>query len=167
VSRAPSSRKAPAKPARRPGGAGIETHAVGSSLRARLHQVEVGIGMLAEPDAVGAGDRFRGAKLLPADSAVPAAFRALFPDDLGELGRLGKSATRCHAAALGAYRVFCLPYFTFDGFNALLAVEEGGEFLAAWKDLEAHQALYPREIHVRGPASALERFLARAGRPAA
>jgi hypothetical protein len=142
----------------------LEALPVGAGLRARLRDVAVRIGMLDAAAVLSPGNRFRAAALLPANAPVPVAMQQLFPEGLAELGGLGKAAGRCNAHDIGSYRVYALPYFFFDGFNALLAVEERavkqqGEIVAAWKDSEANQSFIPKEIHVNGGAAALERFL--------
>jgi hypothetical protein len=144
-----------------------QTHTVGAALRALLQQVEIRIGLLPRADTFDRGNRFQGAVLLPANRAAPAELRAVFPEELAELQRLGKSVERCHATKLGACRVYCLPYYFFDGFNALLALERNGKPIAAWKDSEAFQAVSPQALAARVDYTTLEGFLLDAlGRPA-
>lgn len=136
-----------------------EVRLVGAGLRAQLRQVGARIGMLDAAALLSPGNRFRAATLLSPNAPLPPALGHFFPEELAELGRLRKPTARCHLHAIGAYNIFALPYFFFDGFNALMAVEDSGGFLAAWQDSEANQSFVPKEMHVRREAGALERFL--------
>jgi hypothetical protein len=139
---------------------------VGATLRSLLQQVEIRLGLLPRPDSFERGDRFQGAALLPANRATPAELRGVFPEELAELQRLGKPVERCHAATLGSCRFYCLPYFFFDGFNALVALERDGRLVAAWKDNEAFQAISPQTLYARVDFSTLDDLLLDAlGRP--
>jgi hypothetical protein len=138
---------------------GIVTRPAGAGLRAQLRQVEARLGLLDAAAVLEPGNRFRGAALLPANAPLPPMLRALFPEELGELERLGKSTARCHARDMAGYRLFALPYYFYDGFNALLAVERDGDFVTAWRDSEAHQSYIPRQVHVGLGEDVLERFL--------
>ena len=136
-----------------------QMHSLGASLRTLLQQVEIRIGLLPRPDGFEQANRFQGATLLPTHDPTPAELRSLFPEELAELLRLGKSVELCHKRDLGVCRVLCLPYFSFDGFNALLAVEQDGAILAAWKDMEALQGFSPQTLHARIEFAALEGLL--------
>jgi hypothetical protein len=95
----------------------------------------------------------------PLTAAAPAEWRHLFPQELAELTRLGKSGERCHAAQAVGCRVLCLPFFNFDGFNALLALEQEGRVVAAWQDSEAFQEASPRMVHACVAYAAVEGLL--------
>ena len=137
------------KRTREPADTPWQTHVVGSALRTLLQHVEARIGLYPRPDAFGKDNRFQGAVLLPTNIATPVEFGNLFPEELAELQRLGKTIDRCHAGEMEGSRVFCLPYFSFDGFNALLALEHEGRVAAAWKDSAAFQGFSPQAIHTR------------------
>jgi hypothetical protein len=143
-----------------------QCHAVGAALRSLLQHVEVRMGLLPRADSFEVGNRFQGAALLPANRATPAELRGVFPEELAELQRLGKPVERCHAVQLGPCRIYCLPYFFFDGFNTLLALERDGTLVAAWKDCEALQAISPQSLYARVDFATLEELLLDAlGRP--
>ncbi len=141
------------------GGLPWQTHDVGAALRTLLQHVEVRIGLLPRANAFDNGNRFQGAILLPANTVTPPDLGSLFPEELAELQRLGKSVERCHVRELERCRVLCLPYFSFDGFNALLAVEQDGRIVAAWKDAEAFQGVSPQTLHARIEFGALDEML--------
>lgn len=147
------------KPDAQPPPEGIVARPVGAGLRAQLRQVEARLGLLDAATVLEAGNCFRGAALLPANAPLPPVLRRLFPEALGELERLGKSVERCHARDVAGYRLFALPYYFYDGFNALLAVERDGGFVAAWRDSEAHQSYLPAPVHVAPGEGMLEGFL--------
>ena len=67
------------------------------------------------------------------EGKTPAGMMRVFPEEIGAMGRLGKSTARCFRMDFPPYRVYCLPYFYYDGFHALLYVEENENFLAAWR----------------------------------
>lgn len=136
-----------------------QAHVVGSALRSLLQHVEVRVGLLPRADSFDRGNRFQGAVVLPANRALPAELRGVFPEELAELQRLGKSVERCHATTLGPGRIYCLPYYFFDGFNALLALEREGTLVAAWKDSEAFQAISPQSLFARVDFPTLEELL--------
>jgi hypothetical protein len=144
---------------REPADASWETHTVGSALRTLLQHVEARIGLYPRPDAFDKDNRFQGAVLLPANVATPMEFGNLFPEELAELLRLGKTVTRCHVGRMDGSRVYCLPYFSFDGFNALLALEQEGRVVAVWKDSEAFQGFSPQAIHTRIEFASLDTLL--------
>jgi hypothetical protein len=136
-----------------------QTHVVGSALRTLLQHVEARIGLYPRPDAFDKDNRFQGAVLLPPNVAIPLEFGNLFPEELAELQRLGKAVDRCHTGQMEGSRIYCLPYFSFDGFNALLALEQDGRVAAAWKDCEAFQGFSPQAIHTRIEFSSLDDLL--------
>ena len=136
-----------------------QTHGVGPALRTLLQQLEIGIGLLPRGDAFDNGNRFQGATLLAPNVPTPPELRSLFPEELAELQRLGKSVDRCHLRELERCRVLCLPYFSFDGFNVLVGFEQDGRLIAAWKDAEAFQGFSPQTVHARVAFGALAEVL--------
>lgn len=132
---------------------------VTAGLRALLNRLEARIGLFPESDGTHGHGRFHAPALLPANGAVPAGMRSIFQDELAALERIGKSADRCHSREVASLVVHCLPYYYYDGFNAVLYVERGGEFFAAWKLEEVKGEGSPSEMQARGGSGDIPRAL--------
>jgi len=134
--------------------------AVGRPLQARLIALEKQIGLFSEEQSFAADSRFRHPVLLPAETPLPEGMARVFEPDVASLRRRGKPADTVYRAELGPYRVHCLAYFDYDGFRALLYVEQDGTFIGAWREEEV---LHPNSPHtfLAGVADGeIERFLA-------
>lgn len=147
----------PPRPKRRPVARARE-YEVTAALRQTLHEVEEKIGLFAPGEGFGAGGRFRAPRLLGGEEPIPAAMGKFFREPLAALGRVGKSSVSCHAVRLGPFTVYCLPYYFFDGFNALVFVEKEGQMMAAWREQELHPAGTPRTLTTRTPYADLREF---------
>ncbi|HKJ00019.1 MAG TPA: hypothetical protein VKB51_16195 [bacterium] len=120
--------------------------AVGRPLQARLIALEKQIGLFSEEQSFAADSRFNHPAILPAETPLPKRMVGLFAADLEGVRRLSKPADACHATDVGPYRVYCLSYFHYDGFRALLYVERDGAFVAAWAEEEVLQPDSPRTL---------------------
>jgi hypothetical protein len=134
--------------------------AVGRPLQARLIALEKQVGLFSEEQSLVADSRFHHPVIVPGDAPVPEGMQRLFGEDLAALQRLGHAGGRCHAAELGPYRVCCVSYFHYDGFRALLYVEQEGRFVAAWKEEEVLQPDSPRLLLAGVDDAQIEAFLA-------
>ena len=127
----------------------------------RLHMLEfqVDIG-LAPGDAAGTRrKRARARSIYDERTATPQGLLECFPEETAAMRRMGKALNRCHVLALPPYRVYCLPYYTYDGLCSMLYVEEEGEFLAAWCERETGNALKPHPVLVNGTEADFQTFL--------
>lgn len=132
---------------------------VTARLRALLNRLETRIGLFPESDGTHGHGRFHAPALLPATGAVPGGMRRIFPDELAALERIGKPADRCHSREVASLVVYCLPFYYYDGFNAVLYVERGGEFFAAWKLQEVNGESSPSEIQARSGSEDIQQAL--------
>jgi len=142
------------------GGAPVE-HAVTEPLRLLLHEVETRLGLFPAHTGFDGYGRFHAPVLLPPNAPLPAPMGKLFATELGALERIGKPTARCHAAALKPLKVYCLPYYYYDGFNALFYAEQQGSFFAAWKEQETNAETSPTIILAAGPFEKLQPVLRR------
>jgi hypothetical protein len=124
---------------------------VTDALRFLLHELETKLGLFPPNTGFDGYGRFHAPVLLPPNEAVPPGMRELFAADLAALDRIGKSSERCYAQAIPPLKVYCLPYYYFDGFNAVLYAERDGKFFAAWKEQEMHADRSPADIVAPGP----------------
>jgi hypothetical protein len=106
------------------------------ALRAMLHRLEDKLGLFPADSGSEGHGRFHAPVLLPSNKDVPEAMRALFEPEFAALERLGKAVVQCHARSLKPLILYCLPYYYYDGFTALLYAEQDGQVLAAWKEQE-------------------------------
>ncbi len=83
----------------------------------------------------------------------------LFSEDLAALARLRKPPTTCHCTEVDSYRVYCLSYFHYDGFKALMYVEREGRFVAAWKEEEVLRPDSPHTLLAGVDERQIETFL--------
>jgi hypothetical protein len=134
--------------------------AVGRPLQARLIALEKQIGLFSEEQSLVVDNRFHHPVIVPAGAPVPEGMQRLFGAELAALERLGHAAGRCHAVGLGPYRVHCVSCFHYDGFRALVYVEQDGSFVVAWKDEEVLQPDSPRVLLAGVDDAQIEAFLA-------
>lgn len=106
------------------------------TFRALLHRLEDKLGLFPAENGPEGHGRFYAPVLLPPNKDVPEAMRMLFEPEFAALERVGKSVGQCHARRLHPLVVYCLPYYYYDGFTALLYAEQDGQVLAAWKEQE-------------------------------
>jgi hypothetical protein len=127
----------------------------------RLHmlefQVDIGLapGRAAEPRR----KRAKARSIYDERAATPKGLLECFPEETAAMRRMGKAVNRCQVLALPPYRVFCLPYYYYDGLCSMLYVEREGEFLAAWCEREMENALKPHPVLVNGSEADFQTFL--------
>ena len=119
---------------------------VTGGLRVLLHRLETRLGLFPADGGIDGHGRFHAPELLPANEAIPEGMRKIFSEELASLARIGKEAERCHAAPLKPVNLYCLPYYYYDGFNALLYAEREGKFIVAWKEQEMDGEGSPKAI---------------------
>ncbi len=129
----------------------VAAYAVTAPLRFLLHQVEAKLGLFPPETGLDGHGRFHAAALLEVNSELPSAMASVFEEELAGLGRIGKKTGGCHGSSLPPLKLFCVAYYYFDGFNALLFAEKGGNFFAAWKEQEMHAERSPETILAPGP----------------
>lgn len=148
------------KPAKaKPPGLKIHRHELSMPLRESLHRLANNLGLFPESDGLEDGGRFRAPVLLPANGMVPQAMRQIFAEEFGVLGRIGKPVDRCHVLELHPFKVYCLPYYYYDGFNALLYLEHKGACGAAWKEQESDDARSPLQVLTPGDLVQFQKML--------
>ena len=148
--RKPPSRKNPLKPQLQP---------VSESVLRLLQDLEERIGLFAAGEDYRDTERFREPNLLSPNSPVPEGMRTTFAGEMDALVRLGTEASQCHAVEMSPFVVYCLPYYFYDGFNALLYVERDGELFAAWKEQELHPSGTPSHLLTATPFAELKAFV--------
>jgi hypothetical protein len=134
-------------------------HQLSAPLREALHRLSGKLGLFPESDGLEEGGRFRAPVLLPANGQVAPVMGKLFKRELATLRRIGKREDRCHVAKLGDCKVYILPYYYFDGFNALLYLEHEGKFAAAWKEQESDEEQSPSEVLAPGTMVQFQQML--------
>ncbi len=132
------------------------THAVTDPLRFLLHQIEMRLGLFPPGTGFDGHGRFHAPALPEVNSELPPAMASVFEEELACLGRLGKKPNDCHVSSLPPLKLFCVAYYYFDGFNALLFAEKNGKFFAAWKEQEMHAERSPETILAPGPFDEFE-----------
>ena len=137
----------------------MAAHEVGQPLRSRLIAIERAIGLFSQQDSFAADSRFNHPVMLEPNSSMPQPMADLFSDDLAALDRLGRKTDICHRFDLKGCRIFCYPYFNYDGFQALVGLEKQGDFIAGWKEEEALQPDTPRVFHSRKSAREIASLL--------
>lgn len=148
------------KPAKgRDAGFKVHRHNLSVPLRESLHRLANKLGLFPESDGLEDEGRFRAPVLLSANTAVPRAMQQIFSEEFGALHRIGKPIDRCHALEFQAFTVYCLPYYYYDGFNALLYLEHKGECGAAWKEQESGDATSPQEVLTPGSLVQFQKLL--------
>lgn len=127
----------------------------------RLHMLEfqADIGLLPGKSAEPKRKRAKARSIFDEKTATPKGLLDCFPEEVAAARRLGRPVNKCHALDLGAYRVYCLMYYTYDGLCAMLYVEQEGEFLAAWCEREMETVLKPHAVWINGNESSLLAFL--------
>ena len=75
------------------------------------------------------------------------------------LDRIGKPIDRCHMLELPPFKLYCLPYYFFDGFNALLYLEHEGDYGAAWKEQESDDERSPLQVLTPGSLVQFQKML--------
>lgn len=132
--------------ARKPLGEAPGEIQVTGGLRALLHRLETRLGLFPADSGFGGHGRFHAPVLLPANEAIPEGMRGIFSEELAALERIGKTDGRCHGAPLKPLKLYCMPYYYYDGFNALLYAERDGKFIAAWREQEMDGEVSPTAI---------------------
>lgn len=139
---------------RRKGGsgpqAGLQVHEVNEALQIRVHLLEERLGLFPRHGLFSEDSRFRGVAIPPRDTALPESMGRLFGEELAWLERMGSPAERCHHLQTQGYDLYCLGFFTYDGYKALVVVEQEGEVLAAWKEEEAAAERSPQTVLSNG-----------------
>lgn len=128
-----------------------KTYTVTAPLRFLLHQMEIRLGLFPPDTGFDGYGRFHAPVLVAANEPVPAGMRSVFGEELGALARIGKGTEGCRAFDLPPLKLYCLPYYYFDGFNAIVYAERGGKMFAAWKEQEMHAEGSPQTIAAPGP----------------
>lgn len=134
-------------------------HRLSAPLREALHRLSGILGLFPEGDGLEEGGRFRAPVLLHANGQVAPMMGKIFKQELATLRRIGKQEDRCHVAKLGACKMYILPYYYFDGFNALLYLEYEGKFAAAWKEQESDGDQSPMEVLAPGTIVQFQQML--------
>lgn len=154
------SRSSRGKGAPAAGGRGAFTsYPVGRPLQARLISLEKRIGLFSEEQSFAADSRFNHPVILPAAEPIPGTMAVIFSEDLAALARLREPPATCHCTDVGSYRVYCLSYFHYDGFKALMYVEREGRFVAAWKEEEVLRPDSPHTLLAGVDERQIETFL--------
>lgn len=130
----------------------------------RLHILEfqADIGLLPGKSAEPKRKRGRSHSIFDEKVTTPQGLLDCFPEEVAAAKRLGRPVNKCYTLSLGDDRVYCLMYYTYDGLAAMLYVERGGVFLAAWCEREMETALRPHTLWINGTESDLLAFLRRA-----
>ena len=148
------------KPAKaKPTGPKPHCHQLSVPLRESLHRLANKLGLFPESDGLEEGGRFRAPVLLPANGVVPQAMRQIFVEEFAVLSRIEKPIDRCHMLELPRFKLYCLPYYYYDGFNALLYLEHEGAYGAAWKEQESDDALSPLQVLIPGSLVQFQKLL--------
>ena len=126
-------------------------------LRMLEFHAEIGVFRGESPEPRKGRSKRRG--IYEEQAPTPEGLSDCFPGEMNALRGLGKSADRAYAIDLDPYRVFCLPFYYYDGLYALLYVERKGAFLAAWCEREVDNPLAPHEVIVDGNAEDFQAFL--------
>lgn len=134
------------------GAKGVRTkrHPLSAPQREALHRLANKLGLFPDSDGLDDGGRFRSPVLLPANGDVPPRMRSIFGEELAALQRIGSPAHRCHVREFAHFKVYCLPFYYYDGFNALLYLEHKGAYGAAWKEQECSEQNSPLEVLAPG-----------------
>ena len=128
-------------------------------LRLRMLELHAEIGLFPgeSPEPRKGRNKRRG--IYDEQGPTPEGLSDCFPGELAALRGLGKPADRAYAIELDPYRIFCLPFYYYDGLYALLYVEEQGAFLAAWCEQEMENPLAPHDVIVNGSEEDFQAFL--------
>lgn len=145
----------------RSGPGGHSVQAVSRALQAKLIEIAGKIGLFSQQGPFDSDSRFAHPVVLPQTTPIPAGMAEIFRKELAALQRLGKSVECSHRVEFPPYRVHCISYFHYDGFQALMYVEKKDSLVAAWKEEEVEQLNSPRELISADDPRHLEDFLRR------
>lgn len=150
-----------------PGAEPFSLQTIGRPLRARMIEVERRIGLFSQEDLTGVESRFQFAVMLLPTGPMPVEMGRLFSSEMAAQARLGRAVGECATFGLEAIRVHCFSCFQYDGFQALLGLENQGELIAVWKEEESLYPDTPRSMQSAHPAeiifAILERFIEKKG----